>query len=1000
MPYLKKGLGFLIIFIYLLGILGCGLKPIDGYGDHHQRKTLDIIGDREGTGSSTYTRPKTGVGMGSLVILFVKPESTIEIEKGYARAIRIKVKKSESSISKKISAGTYKISLYHPDYKTIIKRRITIQSERRTEIVLKEKDWILKSKKVTFSYLPEGAEVLINDQKHKYRKAKYDGIELSYGTYEIKATHPDYKTVPPIKQFAVNRKSQRPIKIFKEEEWVKRQGYLNILGLMKDSKVTVINKWSRPIKPFTPYDVKDSIGKIEKKIDIGKYTIEIKHRKYVDIKHKITIKENETELLDVGESWKIKTQKARFAMFPEGARAKIDDIEYTYKQLTKDGVTLDYGRHTLIAFHKDYKAFSKAKEFDVYGQKTTYWIYKKHDWKKLEGKIKFKGLKENCSIFVYENNKPVPRFSPLKSTGEEISQNIDIGEYHYEVKHWQFKDIIGKSPVKIVKKQETVVNLNQSWIYKNGKLKINQPEDSPEKTEIIIGDRNISYSEFKVNYIPLYYGRHMFKASHPDYEPMAEVDLLINKPTSDYPPKNKWIRKRGTLYLEAKNLPSRTEFKIDETKFNLNRLLVGSKLKTGKHKLIVSHWQYYPHEQTFEIKWEEPYKITLPPMKERLGTIVLQDIKKGSRIFIGGTDKTGEIRNNKIKYIIGDHNITIKHWQHYDLIKTIRLTEAQPAYYASAQDWASKEKKGSIVFDVIKPNSSVFIDGNEIKNARANVKYNKIIGEHSYKILNDLYIEISGNINLAHNGMTHLSPENEWAYNTVDIKTKGFDGIIYFDGDSNKFNARQLELQINKRKKIYTIVLKRKGKSDPINDFMCFALPLGEHGSIVREDGFILDAGNKTVTLEGDFEKGSTAFLFDETGRNIKSFKSSLKNASLKRGSYQLKSGKINRYFEIPYASYIYFGEANTQERAEKLLEKEPLVAFHIYKLHSNKEGMQIAWFKYCEKQTNEITSKHAKDKNKIMDTLSLWSRVAFDSKLMTKAKQYKTQLNRLRGRL
>jgi Caspase domain len=307
-----------------------------------------------------------------------------------------------------------------------------------------------------------------------------------------------------------------------------------------------------------------------------------------------------------------------------------------------------------------------------------------------------------------------------------------------------------------------------------------------------------------------------------------------------------------------------------------------------------------------------------------------------------------------------------------------------------------KRKIGFIVFDVIKPNSKVFIDGNEIINPKANVKYARKIGKHSYKIKNDRYCEIGGSVIIEPNIEIHLAPENDWSLYTVNIKTNGFDDIVYFDGDSYKFNRGQLELQINKIKEIYTIVLKRKGKSDPINDFICFGLPLGEHGSIVREDGFILDAGDKTVTLENGIDNVSTAFLFDEIGRNIKSFKSSLRNASLKKGTYQLKSGKTNRHFEIPYASYIYFGDPNIQKRAEDLLEQKPLVAFHIYKLYSNREGMQIAWFKYCEKQTNEITSKFAKDKNRIMEMLSYWNRVSFSPDLITKANKNKTKLYNL----
>jgi len=847
------------------------------------------------------------------------------------------------------------------------------------------------------------------------------GGQGAQGDSPVDETRPAYD-VDEAKGTKVGEKERKPEPL----EIIKR-GHLSIKGLKKKSQVLLKDKflgnYVPHFSPQAPYEViKDNRPLDKTKLRLGLYTVIIHHPEYLTITHQIKITADATEELHIkDDEWKPKSGKPKSIKFksrklvlrwmPPGAKVTIGGKEFRYHEACQEGLPYEvYGTYPITASHPDYDEMPERKlEVDRVAPHHTYaLIYYKEDWKKKKGWLSIKSLKEGSQVYVLKKerrrHRPVTSFHPYEVPAKKtsLSEPLEAGEYYLEIKHPQYHAIeIGY--VEIRKDKDQQIDLEGRWKPKTGKIKIGLPGFQPEKTQVWIDDKEMAYDEFAGKDIPLPFGSYTLELRHPAYDPIKKfpVEIFDARINSVRP---RWVSKTAILIVDTKDVPDKARFSIDKKPVGLSKLKHGYFLPLGTHTLRITHPKYHPFEKNFTIKWKDEKLLTPPVMRPRLGTLVISDFKIGTKVYIDNIDRTNDFRENKMDMLIGPHDVRISHWQYNDFgYPGVTIREGQPLTIASAGDWKGYERKGSIIFNVIKPDSRVFIDGKEIRHAKAGKPYPRIIGKHTYKIMNPLYPDtIQGQIDLKTEKPKHIALEKDWKLRSVNLNVRGFDTVEYSDAEDAEIKGTNLSARPIKGKEVYVFFLRKSGGRDPIEDFQCFLLPLGLPGTLVWKPGFTLSADSEVVTIEaGSRVSREKVFLYDENGVNIDSFSLPKKIKPSRKGVYRLEWGRQKRNFEVPYSSYLFLGGQNLDQLGRDLLERErkPLVAFHFYKLKGDKQNMQKAWFRYCENKTLETLQNNHIDRKRLKKIYSQWDRVQFHDDLQPIVSKYKTKINRLIAR-
>ena len=780
-------------------------------------------------------------------------------------------------------------------------------------------------------------------------------------------------------------------------------GLLEITGLRQENTIKLRNKKGETIFTSHSYPV------LSEWIKFGKYKLEVHHPMYKKIERKIKIKtDGEVKIELKGMDWKLKLKSIQILGIPYSKKSvyvMIDKKKYGRDHAIA-GIELYYGDHTFKIEHPDY---SYSERHITVDEDTNKIMVRTDEFEKKKGMLSIRSLKKDSKIFVQDKyGRPPSQFKTFYEVSQakpELNVKIDVGVYNITIVHPIYETISEKN-ILISEEAPSDIDLKDKWDIKNGKINILLPPLTPQRTTIWIDDEKFEYNDFANKPISIPFGSHTLKIDHPSYEPFEDFfeinrkDIILNRPTGG------WSRKKGTLTVDARKLPSNVRFEIDGKAYNLSNLIKGQQLTAGDHVLVITHQRYKTKEIPITLQWKSEKHLTLNKMTPKIGTIVIDHLKEDSKVFVSVAGKnpinrTAEFLDGRLNLIVDRYNVVITHWQHHDLKHPVLLNNAGDIIHiASLEDWKNNEKKGSIIFDVIKPNSQVFIDGDKVNNPRPGVLYKKIVGEHSYRMKHPVYHELSDKINLHTEDEIHVSKENEWLLQYIDINTEGFSKkVAFFDGKSARLVDGKLRLelrkdQFEKGKKFYVLLMQKNRGKDPIDDFRCFVLPLGYHASLVRQPGFTLNADSRSLTVEsiGNFT-GDKIFLYNASGDNLKAFNNlPIKNFPLQKGKYTLEWGRNKRDIELPYNAYYLLTNNSVKQKVDL---SDPLVAFHFYRQEDNINEMKKAWFNFCKAEHVKIFKGKPKEVD-LKKMISYWNRYRFEGKLKEMASEYIEEINRI----
>lgn len=846
--------------------------------------------------------------------------------------------------------------------------------------------------------IPFGATLIINGNPVTYQGSTVPVTHVPPGRVTVSGSHRGYRDVPEKTFQAKGKRSNLP---FKKGDWVKKQGTLVVKGLKQGAGVRVHDDLGGIAASSIPEGFSE--GVFQKSLQVGEYTVMITRPGYESFQEKFSIEDGKTITLEP--AWEPKKKEIRIGWVPAGGKVRIGktELEVEERNLTETFEINCGGPYSVTASHQSYKVPLEADLEVKESTRQVVSLFSKEDWRKKVGRFRIGPLQQgrnSIRIMDTEQETAEETHCEAAETGAWCEKNWEVGTYRVQVSHpWFEIDLGRRGSLEIREGQTATVDLTGRWERKVGKVTFLPPSQTAQSPRVSVDGEEVSPKMAFDSGVKLAFGPHQLRGEHPLYH-LEPSGFTVNRKEGQTV-KPAWVRKRGTLIVDtSQSVPgtkrARTEYRITKGQETIRDgaladLDAGFPLPTGTYDLTVTHWQYRPWTQPIRVEWKRDASYAVPELQERRGRLVLEKLDPDCRVEVDGMDRTDELRDDwEMEIIVGTHAIRI--WdegeprQYRDLgFKGSLEAEGGELRIATERDWRRHEIRGRVVFRGVEPGSELYVDGTRMESFRPGGSVPLIVGPHSFRIAHPAYLDFDETIQ-------NLQPEETRSIQvtqqlpTFRLKARGFEEVVYFDGDEGNLEGPKLELKILKGKEVYVLVMRTSAGRDPWDHYRCLVLPLGLQGSLARSrpESLMIRANGGGLTLDGgEASSDHKVFVFDESGVNLDAFQLPAVDKQLEPGTYRLTWEGGERRIQIPYCSYAYVGplESWTVEEAFRHLmakEKE-LVAFHLARLYGLSDLMREAWFSYCRRETLPLLESGESDPEQLRAASHNWSRMRFE---------------------